>query len=75
MAGSGGLAIIYPEVKSIFGLLGGLFGMIMAAVLPSICFAICQKQKGIKMSHPSVVFTFIVCGVSSLIGFTGATLS
>ncbi|CAD8093984.1 unnamed protein product [Paramecium sonneborni] len=72
---TGVIAMIYPNVKAIFGLLGGIFGMIMVIVLPCTLFITLELKEGKKWSDSNIIVTLIIGIVAGVAGFTGAIVS
>ncbi|CAD8083818.1 unnamed protein product [Paramecium primaurelia] len=72
---TGIIAMIYPNVKAIFGLLGGIFGMIMVIVLPCLIYIKLELKDGKKWLDFNIMFTFLIMIVAGISGFTGAIVS
>ncbi|CAD8080543.1 unnamed protein product [Paramecium primaurelia] len=72
---TGVIAMIYPNVKAIFGLLGGIFGMIMVIVLPCTLYITLELKEGKKWSDSNIIVTLLIGIVAGISGFTGAIVS
>lgn len=68
---SGLLAIVYPDIKSAFGLLGGLFGTIIVVVFPALIYVKLSDEKWTLKN----IILLIAMAIIFTLGATGAVTS
>lgn len=64
------IAILFQQVNSYFGILGGTAGVMMAGGIPAICYF---KMIGVDSKHEKCIIFFM--GAVSVIGMAGAIMS
>jgi len=64
------IACLFVKVNSYFGLLGGTAGVMMAGLVPTICY---WKLKGLRTLNQKLLVAFMV--IVSFFGGLGAILS
>ena len=67
--------LIHNIIRAIFGLLGGIFGMIMVIVLPCMIYIKLELKDGKTWSDSGIIVTLIIGIFAGVGGFTGAIVS
>lgn len=66
---------LFIKFRAIFGLLGGIFGMIMVIGLPCMIYIRLGLINGKKWLDLDIMVTFCIGIVAGMAGFTGAVVS
>jgi len=71
IAAAAGIAVIFPNVYSAFGILGGFFATMLSYTFPSMIYLKCTKM---KQGHYKRWLVILIGSVTTLAGFTSATV-
>ena len=70
-----GVAILYPDVLTLFSILGGFIGGLIVLVVPSKSYSALLRIEALELTGWKRNLHFIVFGFLFLTGTTGAVLS